>query len=478
MSNESEIFSSRGYFWLAGDVEQMTMDSATRATLTISGRGKIELKLDKDEWKWSESSETLAVLHSKRFQIVGRLADSNQYVRLEHAFVSTERLAGPRGITVTSISAFICLISGYATQDLRPFERVNVIRIPLGPLRAWLDHPMPTADKTETGFEVKYQAEPRFEFALPQGQLAIETVSTANASFVERWLTVTQQAWIELQLNEPLNLEKATQLYFDMEDLLILLTNYECTLGWPIIRLPEIDVNCTVYCTRRRPVESTFSAIECWLLFSHIQENFGAIVQQWLDLREEFGPAFHLYLGTRRGVDLYEEHRFVNLIWGLEALHRHTSQSTDNSRAEAKIQRILGSLDKNLGARDRKWLTGILEHALEPSLADRLYATFSELPLRVSDATTRAFAKRCADRRNDISHRGGPTQRGDYNAFVLELHHLADALNHMYHAAILLRLGITTEQIEHIFFDRHSSFPIRHCLNDAGLRSEVTPPKT
>ena len=38
--------------------------------------------------------------------------------------------------------------------------------------------------------------------------------------------------------------------------------------------------------------------------------------------REEFGPGFYLYLGTRRGMALYAEHSFVNLIWGLEAFHR------------------------------------------------------------------------------------------------------------------------------------------------------------
>lgn len=473
MSNDSEIFSGRGYFWLAGEVEQMTMASATRATLTITGRGKIELKLDQDERTWSDSSDTLAVLQSNKFQIFGRLVDSNQYVRLERAFVSNERFAGPLGKTVTQISAFICLISAHTTQDLGSCRRVNTIRIPLGPLRAWVDHPMPSYDKAENGFVVHYAAEPRFEFTLTLGQLAVATVSTAHASSIDRWLTVTQQAWIEFNLTDPVDLEKAAQLYFDIEDLLILLTNYECTFDWPVMRFPGVDLDCTVYCTRRRPVESTFSAIECWLLFSHIREGFGAVVQQWLDLREEFGPAFHLYLGTRRGVDLYEEHRFVNLIWGLEAFHRHTTQSADNTRIEAKIARIIGGLDPNLTARDRKWLNGVLERALEPSLADRLFAIFSELPLRLTEERVRAFAKQCADRRNDISHRGGPAQREDYGAFVLELHHFADALNHIYHAAILLRLGISCQQIEHIFFDQPSSFYICHSLKDAGLQSDV-----
>ena len=46
---------------------------------------------------------------------------------------------------------------------------------------------------------------------------------------------------------------------------------------------------------------------------------FGAIWSRWKAMRDEFGPGFYLYLGLRRGMAMYIEHRFVNLIWGLEA---------------------------------------------------------------------------------------------------------------------------------------------------------------
>jgi hypothetical protein len=475
LSDETPLLSARGLFWLSGSAELMTEDTATRGTLTIDTRGKIELKLDNDEWKWGERSETLDVVHSRRFEIVGCLIDSDQYVRLERAFVTSSHPFSPTGCMVTALSAFVCLVSDRTSHDLRSQAFVNVIRIPLGPLRAWLDRPMPATVKAGAGFEVHYPAEPEFTYQLAMGQLSVESWRTAHSDFTTRALTVTHEAWMAFQLNEPKAITKVAELHSDIEDLLILLTDYEVALDWPVIRFADKDVNGTLYCTRRSTKEVTFSAIECWLVFSSIQENFGAIVERWLGLRQEFGPAFHLYLGTRRGVELYEEHRFVNLIWGLESLHRHTGAAPDTPRIAAKIERIMDSVNEELNARDRKLLKGQLNVALGPSLADRLYATFAELPLRVTNAELSAFAKRCADRRNDISHRGGPMQRGDYNPFVLELHHLTGALSHLYHAAILLRIGITAAQIQDIFFEKFGSFKIRSRLHDAGLCPKPPP---
>jgi hypothetical protein len=475
LNHETDILSERGQFWLAGDLEQMSAEAATQATLTIGARGAIDLKLDNDEWKWAKPSDSLADIHSKRFTIVGCLADSGRYVRLERAFARSAHPLGPRGCVVTVIGAFICMVSDRTSHDLRTQSLARLVRLPLGPLRAWLKLPMPETVRGEDGFDVHYSEDPNFEFPLALGRLIITSASTANADFTERTLTVTQQAWMEFSLNAGISLEKAAELFFDIEDLLMLLTDYEVSLDWPSIDFSELKAAGTLYCTRRPQAAAKFSAIECWLLFPQISENFGAIVDRWLALRDEFAPAFHLYLGTRRGVDLYEEHRFVNLIWGLEALHHHPSGEGISEGAAAKINRILASVNESLSARDRNWLTQRLNSAMKPSLAERLKSLFSEVPLRIPPKAAAEFAKRCADRRNDISHRGGPSRRGGYNAFVLELHQLAGALSHIYHAAILLRLGITSEQIEHIFFDAYGSFVIRSRLQDAGLRPEATP---
>ena len=54
LNHATNILSERGHFWLAGDLERMSAETATRATLTISALGAIDLTLDKDEWKWAD----------------------------------------------------------------------------------------------------------------------------------------------------------------------------------------------------------------------------------------------------------------------------------------------------------------------------------------------------------------------------------------------------------------------------------------
>jgi hypothetical protein len=470
LNHEIDILSERGQFWLAGDIEQMTAETATRATLTIGARGAIDLKLDKDEWKWADPTDALANILSKKFAIVGLLAESGRYVRLERAFAQSAHPFGPRGPVVTVIGAFVCMVSDRTSVDLRAQSLVGSIRLPLGPLRAWLNLPMPKLVTGEGSCDVHYAEEPTFEFPTALGQLVITSASTADSDFTERTLTIKQQAWMEFSLNAEISLEKAAELFSDIEDLLLLLTDHEVSLDWPSIGFSGLEATGTLYCTRVPRAAAKFSAIECWLLFPHISEKFGAIIDRWIELRDEFSPAFHLYLGTRRGVDLYVEHRFVNLIWGLEALHRQSSGEGISRQASEKINRILASVNESLSARDRNWLTNRLNQAVEPNLAERLSSVFSEVPLRISPKAAGEFAKRCADRRNDISHRGGPSQRGGYNPFILELHKLSGALSHIYHAAILLRLGIAKEQIEHIFFDAFCGGIIRSRLQDAGLR--------
>ena len=89
----------------------------------------------------------------------------------------------------------------------------------------------------------------------------------------------------------------------------------------------------------------------CLTHFPKVRDTFGDIWSNWKRKREEFGPGFYLYLGTRRGMSLYPEHRFVNLIWGVEAFHR-TKYPTDPSSMAARIDNIVAQIsdetDKNL----------------------------------------------------------------------------------------------------------------------------------
>jgi hypothetical protein len=96
--------------------------------------------------------------------------------------------------------------------------------------------------------------------------------------------------------------------------------------------------------------------------------------------RERLGPGFYLYLGTRRGVELYIENRFVTLITGLEALHRRIRIDDGGRGVKERVARIVACVDDT---KDKKWLTKRLKNAHEPNLEERLFDLFTSVDLHI-----------------------------------------------------------------------------------------------
>jgi hypothetical protein len=61
------------------------------------------------------------------------------------------------------------------------------------------------------------------------------------------------------------------------------------------------------------------------------------------------------------------------------------------------------------------------------------------------NAGLRAFAQRCARRRNDISHESGRRPGEDVEAFRSELRELAEALRYLFHALLLHEIGLSQD---------------------------------
>jgi hypothetical protein len=208
-------------------------------------------------------------------------------------------------------------------------------------------------------------------------------------------------------------------------------------------------------------------AHECVTNFVQLRERFGDIWSNWKKKREQFGPGFYLYLGLRRGFRLYIEHRFVNLVFGLEAFHRRKYPPAEAAKMDEKIARIIGQVSL---AKDKKWLTDVLEHAKEPSLGQRIYVTLPDVPLGLDDRRLESFCQVCGKLRNDLSHFGG--RRHDetpYNDFILDLDSKCQALAALYQALLLHEIGIDAKLIKMWMFDGFGSFPIKVHFVKAGL---------
>ncbi len=465
---DAETISGRGRFWLADEGDSMKSELATHGTLTIDGQGTITLHPDLVDWKWGGATDTINSIVTRRFDIVGHLMDRNQYVRIESAFVRRPQIAH-NGWYAEDIGASACLLSDAIVPGPGSQACITNLRIPLGPLLAWLQRDMPKTEKTATCYEVRYPISPRQEFSLKSGQLAIESDISAIHDFGQRALTLAHLGWIEFKPGSHMNIEMARKLHSDVEDLLILLTDQEFSLDWPRIQISHLDTTGTLYYTRRCPPTVSFSAFDCWVLFPQIASNFGTVVENWIEMRAKYGPAFHLYLGTRRGGNLWVEHRFVNLVWGLESLYLQSRSPPPKPDLEAKIKRVLGSIGPELKSADLRWLKGLLKSSLKPTLAERICEIFARLPTEISVESLQKFAKTCAQRRNDISHLGGPRGGKGYDEFVLELYRLSGALDPLYHAAILQQIGIPDAVIQHVFFEGIKSAQIRGRFQHAGL---------
>src|SRR6185437_8031941 len=220
-----------------------------------------------------------------------------------------------------------------------------------------------------------------------------------------RRLELVESASNEYIPRTRLSLNEAKDQYGLLGDLFIVLTGSSYRLDWPVLTDGETDNRYQFVFMRQSSTAKAPELHESWTSFPAIKESFGDIVSRWRRKREEFGPGIALYLGTQRENGLYVENRFVNLVWGIEALHRRKSPAAEvPTPLEEKIARILGQIEQE---KDRKWLERQLEHAAEPRLEARIFETFSGLPLGLEAEALRKFSAACATRRNRISHFGG-----------------------------------------------------------------------
>jgi hypothetical protein len=180
--------------------------------------------------------------------------------------------------------------------------------------------------------------------------------------------------------------------------------------------------------------------------FDVLQTCFGDLFSAYKAQSEKFGAAYYLYLAALRNPLPYPEHEFVNLVWALESFYR-VKQSRPATFPSERIQRILDRFADARENRDRKWLKAKLKYAEEPNLEERIVDTFSALPLELDEKGLRNFSKRCARRRNQISHVGGPGGEESYEDFCQDVRRLTEAFSYLYHALLLHEIGLDAKTL-------------------------------
>ena len=208
-----------------------------------------------------------------------------------------------------------------------------------------------------------------------------------------------------------------------LEEFLAILTGTYYNLPWPsvLVEGTKATETYTLYFWRHVEKARQIDMSTLWTTFPQVQETFGELYSCWRKKRLEYGPGFYLYIGALRDWPMYIEHRFVNLIWGIESLHRGIKPVPRESKSYKKIvEGIISKAGTLLNSAERRWLNQELQASVEPPLEHRISSIFSALPWGITKESLDAFAIRCRIRRNNISHYGGSAGKEESRASFLK----------------------------------------------------------
>lgn len=473
---KDDVIKEIGYFWWRNELVaegEIAPDTAVAGELTVTGDGNIRLELHgflpSDD---HPMSRMLGGTGEVAPDIQGRLKNKSEHVLLTDVFTCGGRVAFG-GISYESYGADICLIGGHPFPQTKGSLAFDGFSVPLTGYEEWLCLSSIEAYRTNRTLKLKHRVQKNIIYKLEGGgslSIDFDLFGPVFGRVVRHSFEVKEKFGLSYLPGKKASVGSLRKDYLSISDLFLVLTGSDYSMEWPFIRLGRTAKNSHMYRAffpRPRSTAPSPTRHDCWLTFPTIREDFAILFQQWQRKRDELGPGMSLYLGTRRGIELYVEHRFVNLIWGLESLHRTITKDQPPTPLESKVERIISQVQKSS---DRKWLRGKLEHSAEPSLAERLFDCMSKLPLAFDQKVMREFCKECADRRNDISHFGGQRSPGGYGGFVEKIYDLNNALTNLYPAILLKQCGVGDELLISIFRRGRMASRINYALERVGLQ--------
>jgi len=400
--------------------------------------------------------------------IQGLLRDSDERIFLSDLLRAGGRFSSS-GISFDRFRATNALIGRPAFPAAAQAPQFDTLEVPLQGFEEWLRLGSIELTRAEDGISASYVRPGDLTYDGDDGSLTIAFDAETDSSYMQRThsFTIKESASLRLRLRSARSLSELHMQYGMIEDLLILLTGSDYRLAWPKVSLAESPKYRWFFprLTSREPAAAP-ELHDVITNFSELRDQFGSIWSRWKAKREEFGPGFYLYLGTRRGMQLYVEHRFVHLIWGLEAFHRKNSVPEESDALAQKIERIIKQV---AAAKDKKWLRGRLKTAHEPALGQRLFEVFAALPIGIDKAKLRKFSDECATLRNQISHFGGAQHGKPYFDFVRDLHSKSSALSTLYHALLLHEIGVDASILKRWTCSSFGSYPIKVNFVEVGL---------
>jgi hypothetical protein len=333
---------------------------------------------------------------------------------------------------------------------------------------------MTQAEELRVVQEVRYSLE-RNVYEIDNGTLTVRSDVYCSPMFPlggSRKVSFDQEDWLDYVPHVSCTPTEMAAQFLLIEEFLSLLTGSSFGLDWPLVTSGEeqSETSYKLYFQRKVTQSTPPEMMNLWTIYPQVREQFGTMFSTWARKRKEFGPGFYLYLGTLGSSTMYIEHRFASLLWGLESLHRKQQPQKERASKDAELIEKVLAYAKELGnAKTYKHIKGRLLGASEPSLENRIFDVLSTTPLGISEEMLRTLAKRCADRRNEISHYGGSKHGEDYQGFLRDLIRLSEALSYLYHAALLHEIGMDEATLRKCFYTNPLNHRIKRVLSEVGV---------
>ena len=466
------ILEDRGIFWWNDEpvsAAQFAPDAAVSGKLTIEDDGSVRLELDDVMPSDRHPFDNLLAKGRPTEQNMQGLLTESGYVLLLNVFRNGVTMR-THNVSQERYFARQCLVSDQRfKRDGKAPIKFRTVEVDLSGFKDWLWLRSIHVKRQRNKLVADYKAQNNRRFTLSFGTISIE-YNLIGPHFGKSWhneIKMIESVSVVITTRKAMSISNAQDYYQNLQDLLILLTSSNHNVDWPTLTLWGNKHRAKLYFSRYRSDEEPPAAYDCLINFPRIAASFGDLFEAFIEKRERYGPGIYLYLGTRRGLNMFVEHRFVNLIWGLEALDRHGRGTVQPAAAlDAKISRILSAA----APKDRHWLQGKLKDAAEPNLSERLYSTFSLLRLPFDQDALKRFCVECQARRNDISHFGGLRRKDQsYGDFIQDLDRKSDALSALYHLYLLTIIGVEEENID---FEKNNNRPLWRMASDlraAGL---------
>ena len=456
-----------GIFWLEldGQSDARAHVEGVPGTLTIDQEGEIKLDLIGTFPGRTGWDGVFGVQVAGDAAIYGRLKNKGNHVLL--------RGISPRGGKGGHGLEYEVFLAKYALVSPKPFSQSMCVELhmPLLGHEAWSCPGVQSSEMLEGNLHLNMCPSSKRVYSTNLGKLSYESCISFQGAQVRHSASVALAASLTLELHSPSDVDEVHSVYRAFQDLVLILSNLSEFTAWPIVKLSETAADATLFFKRYGGVKKSNETYSVWVSFDDVADDFGKIVDKYFEQKALLGPGLHLYLGTKRSMPLYIEHKFVNMAWGLEALHRrvHGVQFASNPRLLEKVERVRRVLDTASwhSRSDKNWIVSKLKNAGEPSLAERIEHLFSGLGLEVDASALKTFSARCAALRNDLSHYGGERDPGTYALGLEEYARYGQALDHLYHLLLLARIGVSAVLLRQIV-ERPLLF-VRQGLEEVGL---------